>query len=142
MDALEGALHRVAPFDWDSRGAIHVFPLDMDAHGNVADVLCEYCQDNKISHVLVPKRVHCDERAISDAGYTVVMGPTVVELVRGDGLLHQLRNLGLDWRSEVTTLLKHYALGTVREPEIDRWLGQFERLGNHRAVGERLAAAD
>jgi hypothetical protein len=66
------------------------------------------------------------------------MGPTIVELVRGDGLLHQLRDLGLDWRSEVTARLKHYALGTVSEAEIDRWLGQFERLGNHRTVGEHL----
>src|SRR6266568_977059 len=30
------------------------------------------------------------------------------------------------------------ALGSVSEVEIDRWLGQFERLGNHRAVGEHL----
>jgi hypothetical protein len=66
------------------------------------------------------------------------MGPTIVELVRGDGLLHQLRDLGLDWRSEVNARLKHYALGTVSEAGIDRWLGQFERLGNHRAVGEHL----
>jgi hypothetical protein len=59
-------------------------------------------------------------------------------LVRGDGLRRQLRDLGLDWRSEVNVRLKHYALGTVNEGEIDRWLGQFERLGNHRAVGEHL----
>ena len=138
MDTLVRALDRLAPFDWVSRGAIRVFPLDEDAHGNVADILSEYCQNNKIRHVLVPKRVHCDERALSEAGYTVIMGPTIVELVRGDGLLRQLRDLGLDWRSEVHARLKHYALGTVSEGEIDRWLGQFERLGNHRAVGEHL----
>ncbi len=138
LDALVRALHRFAPFDWDSRKVIHVLPLDESKHGNVADIVCEYCQNNKIRHVLVPKRVHCDERAISEAGYTVVMGPTIVELVRGDGLLHQLRDLGLDWRSEVIARLKHYALGTVGESEIDRWLGQFERLGNHRGVGEHL----
>ncbi len=138
LDALVRALHRVAPFDWDSRRVIHVFALDEGSKGNVADTLCEYCQNNKIRYVLVPKRVHCDERAIVEAGYTVVMGPTVVELVRGEGLLHHLRDLGLDWRSEVITRLKHYALGAVGESEIDRWLGQFERLGNHRSVGEHL----
>lgn len=138
LDALVRALHRIAPFDWDSRGAIHVFPLEEGSQTNVSDALFEYCQNNKIRYVLVPKRVHCDERAISEAGYTVLMGPTIVELLHGDGLRHQLSDLGLDWRSEAITRLKHYALGTVGESEIDKWLGQFERLGNHRAVGEHL----
>ena len=47
-------------------------------------------------------------------------------------------DLPLDWRSEVTTRLSHYALGAVSETAVDKWLRQFERLGNHRAVGEHL----
>lgn len=138
LDALQKALRRVAGFDWGARRAIHIIPLDQGTDENVADILCEYCQNNNIRYVLVPKRVHCNERYLSQAGYTVVLGPTIVELVRGDGLLHHLRDMGLDWRSQVTARLKHYGLGTVREAEIDSWLGQFEHLGNHRAVGEHL----
>ncbi len=138
FEALVKALHRIAPFDWAARGTIHVFPLDQNSRTNIADILCEYCQNNSIRNVLVPKRVHCDERALSEAGYIVAMGPTIVELVRGDGLFRHLRDLGLDWRSEVIARLKHYALDTVSEAEIDKWLWQFERLGNHRAVGEHL----
>ncbi len=138
LDALQRALHKIAPFDWASRGVIHTFPLDEGTGLNAADALFEYCQDNKIEYVLVPKRVHCNEKAIAEAGYTVVMGPPVVEMVRGNGLLQHLRTLGLDWRSETISRLKHYSLGAVGDPEIDKWLGQFERLGNHRAVGEHL----
>ena len=58
--------------------------------------------------------------------------------MRGSGLLRHLSELGLDWRGEVITRLGHYALGSIGEVEIDRWLAQFERLGNHRAVGEHL----
>jgi len=138
LGSLEKALHRVAAFDWAARRAIQVFALDEGTHRDVTDTLCEYCQNNKIRHILVPKRVHCNERQLSEAGYTVMMGPTIVELVHGDGLRDHLHDLGLDWRSEMTARLNHYALGTVSEAEIDRWLGQFERLGNHRAVGEHL----
>jgi len=82
--------------------------------------------------------VHCGEAAISDAGYSVIIGPTIGELVHGNGLLRHLQDLSLDWRSEVTTRLNHYALGSVSDAEIDSWLGQFERLGNHRTVGKHL----
>src|SRR5436309_22312 len=88
FDALKEALNKVASFDWVARGVIYVFPLDREPPGTLADAICDYCQTNKVRHVLVPKRVHCGEKAISDAGYTVVMGPTIVELIRGDGLLH------------------------------------------------------
>jgi hypothetical protein len=138
LEALEKALYRIAPFDWVARGSIHIFPLEATNQENVADAICEYCQNNKIQHVLVPKRVHCGETAISEAGFAVIAGPTIVELVHGNGLLRHLSELGLDWRSEVTTRLGHYALGSIGEVEIDRWLAQFERLGNHRAVGEHL----
>jgi len=138
LEALEKALDRAAPFDWVARGSIHIFPLDGTTQEKVADAICEYCQNNKIQHVLVPKRVHCDERIVSEAGYSVIAGPTIVELVHGNGLLRHLSELGLDWRSEVTARLGHYALGSIGEVEIDRWLAQFERLGNHRAVGEHL----
>lgn len=138
LEALQKALHRIAPFDWVARGTIHVFPLDEATQEDVADAICDYCQSNKIQHVLVPKRVHCNERAISEAGYSVITGPTIVELVRGNGLPRHLRDLNLDWRSEVLSRLNHYALGSLTELGLDKWLGQFERLGNHRSVGEHL----
>lgn len=138
LEALQKALNRIAPFDWVAGGLIHVFPLDEHTQKGIADAICEYCQSNKIRHVLVPKRVHCDEKAISEAGYSVITGPTIGELVNGDGLLRHLRDLRLDWRSEATARLEHYALGSVGEAEIDKWLAQFEHLGNHRPVGEHL----
>lgn len=137
-EALEKALHRIAPFDWATRRLIHVFPFDPAKDENVADAICDYCQDNKISHVLVPKRVHCGEKDISDAGYIVIGGPTIGELVHGNGLLRHLRDLSLDWRGEVAGRMNHYGLGSVSEGEIDQWLRQFELLGNHRAVGVHL----
>src|ERR1035437_219332 len=137
-EALVRALNRIAPFDWAVRRAIHVFSLDEGAIESVADILCEYCQNNRIRNILVPRRVHCDEMALSDAGYAVIRGPTIGELLRGSGLLEHLRDLRLDWQSEVASRLDHYALGTVTEKDMDRWLGQFERLGNHRPVGEHL----
>jgi len=138
LEALKKALNRIAPFDWVSRGSIHVFPLDGEIPSNLADDVCEYCQSNGIRHVLIPKRVHCDENRISDAGYSIISGPTIAELTRGDGLQRHLRDLKFDWRSEVMERLGQYGLGTIRESDIDRWLRQFERLGNHRAVGEHL----
>jgi len=138
LNALEKALNRVAPFDWAARRLIHVFPLDNTAQQTIADAICEYCQSNKIQCVLVPKRVHCGEKAISEAGYSVITGPTIRELAHGDGLHRHLRELRLDWRSEVTSRLEHYALSSIGEVELDSWLGQFERLGNHRTVGEHL----
>ena len=68
LEALEKALYRVAPFDWVARRSIHIFPLDGPTQENAADAICEYCQDNKIQHVLVPKRVHCGEKTISRLG--------------------------------------------------------------------------
>jgi hypothetical protein len=137
-EALKEALNRIAPFDWATRGLIHIFSLDEPTQKNVAYTICEYCENNNIQNILVPKRVHCDAEAISDAGYSVITGPTLVELVRGGGLRRHLRDLSLDWRCEVTARLNPYALGLVSEVEIDKWLRQFERLGNHRAVGEHL----
>ena len=96
LEALQKALNRIAPFDWVAGGLIHVFPLDEHTQKGIADAICEYCQSNKIRHVLVPKRVHCDEKAISEAGYSVITGPTIGELVNGDGLLRHLRDLRLD----------------------------------------------
>ncbi len=49
-----------------------------------------------------------------------------------------LRDLKLDWRSGVMERLGNFGLGTILETDIDRWLWQFERLGNHRTVGEHL----
>jgi hypothetical protein len=82
--------------------------------------------------------VHCSERAISAAGYSVITGPTITELLHGSALHRQLHDLGLDWRSVTISRLHHYGLASVGEAEIDKWLGQFERLDNHRSVGEHL----
>ncbi len=48
------------------------------------------------------------------------------------------RSLQLDWRSATAARLNHYAMGTIDTLRIDDWLRQFERLGNHRHVGEHL----
>jgi len=42
LEALEKALHRIAPFDWAARGLIRLFPLDAASDRNVADAICEY----------------------------------------------------------------------------------------------------
>ena len=110
-EALKEALNRIAPFDWATRGSIHIFSLDEPTQKNVADTICEFCENNNIQNILVPKRVHCDADAISEAGYSVITGPTLVELVRGGGLRRHLRDLNLDWRCEVTARLNPYAMG-------------------------------
>jgi hypothetical protein len=102
------------------------------------DELIEVCQGNHIEDILIPKRLHCNEKALSAAGYNVIMGPGIKELVQGHGLRNCLRRLGLDWLSNALTRLANYGLGPVGEKEITIWLGQFERLGNHRPVGEHL----
>ena len=136
--SLVKALNRVAPYDWCIQGKIHVFPIDDPQSENVADDVSEFCQDNSIQHILLPKRLHCGELALQEAGYTVLMGPGISELLRGHGLRNQLRALQLDWRSEVVARLVHYSHGPVGEIEIETWLGQFERLGIQRAIGEHL----
>jgi hypothetical protein len=135
--SLEKALDTFAPYDWAAGGSVHLFPIDEPRHPDF-DKLVEYCQGNNIEHILVPKRLHCCQSALSKAGYTVLLGPGINELIQGHGLRDQLRLLQLDWRSNVTARLANYGLGPVGENEISNWLAQFQRLGNHRAVGEHL----
>lgn len=134
-ESLLKALDRVAPYNWADLGKIHVFEIDAQ---ETAVALYEYCQSNGIQDVLIPSRLHCDERALQEAGYNVINGPSINNLVHGDGLEKHLGRLRLDWRSELSAQVGRYGLGTVAEPDINRWLGQFERLGNHRPVGEHL----
>jgi hypothetical protein len=136
--ALEKALDRLAPYNWAEERKIHVFAFNDQEHSDIGSSLSEYCQNHHIQDILIPHRLHCDEDALLEAGYTVVMGPSIKRLIYGHGLQNHLRRLGLDWRSEVISRLKHYALAAVDETQIDKWLAQFERLGNHRAVGEHL----
>lgn len=136
-DSLKGALDRLAPFDWETTGSIHVFRVEGNPR-TVAHDLDEYCQNHGLRTMLVPRRVHCDEQKLSSAGYNVVTVPSINFLLYGPGLRDQLQELGLDWRSRVLSRLSHYALSTIGNTEIDRWLQQFEVLGNHRAVGEHL----
>jgi hypothetical protein len=135
--SLKEDLDRLAPFDWETRGLIHVFPVKGDPR-KVADQLDEYCQNHGLSTILVPKRVHCEEPRLSEAGYKVLNLPSINFLLHGPGLRDQLQELGLDWRSRVLSRLNQYALSTVGNAEIDRWLHQFEFLGTHRTVGEHL----
>ena len=86
LDELRACLGRVAPFDWATRGKIHVFPVEGAARVQIADRICEYCESNNIRHVLVPRRLHCDERTLTSAGYSVISGPLIAELLRGGGL--------------------------------------------------------
>ena len=135
--SLVGALNTFARHDWAVRGQIHLFPLDQPlAQG--ANELTSFCQSNNIKTILVPQRVHCDSETLRDAGYDVLLGPNILELTQGFKLREYLREYGLDWRSEVLANLGNYGLGKVGEAEMDSWLGQFERLGNHKPVGEHL----
>ncbi len=134
--SLEAALNKFAGYDWADRRSIHLFP--MDEPRSDLDGLIEYCQGNSISCIFVPKRVQCDVAALQNAGYTVLLGPSINELVQGHGLRDQLRHLGLDWQSCVISRLAGYGLGPVRDNDLSGWLAQFERLGNHREVGEHL----
>jgi hypothetical protein len=134
--SLEAALDTFAPFDWAVRGSIHLIPIDeprRDLNG-----LFKYCQDNDIEHILVTKRLHSYERPLSEAGYTVLTGPGIKELIQGHALRDKLRMLHLDWQGHVMARLANYGLGPLCENGINSWLAQFQRLGNHRAVGEHL----
>src|ERR1039457_4447863 len=86
LEALQKALRKVAGFDWDSRGSLHVFALDQRPQGGFAEAICDYCRSHKVVYVLVPRRVHCDEKALTQAGYSVLMGPSIAELTKGRGL--------------------------------------------------------
>jgi len=138
-DSLQSALNRIAGFDWELRRSVHTFTIDVSLPKNsISQQICEYCQANSIQNILVPLRVHCGERQLAEAGYSVINGPSVKQLIHGNGLQSRLRDLKLDWRSQVSDRLSQYALGFISSAHVDQWLGQFERLGNHRAVGEHL----
>ncbi len=133
---LEGALSKIAGYDWADRRNIHLFPMD-DPRSEKRGLI-EYCQNNRIQNVLVPNRLQCGEKILQNAGYTVLLVPCISELVEGHALRDQLRKLGLDWLSCVLGRLSRYGLDVVGEGEVSTWLAQFERLGNHREVGEHL----
>ncbi len=135
--SLEKALNTFVPYDWREGGSIRLRPVDPSAPEETAS-LCEYCQSNGIDEILVPKRLHCDETELREAGYRVTVGSAISELVRGRGLQKELQRLRLEWRSEVLARLENFGLHEIREREMDHWLEQFESLGNHRAVGEHL----
>src|SRR5687768_4989772 len=131
-DALVRLLNRVAPYDWARSTEIHVIAINDQHVASDADRVFAYCQDHDIDQVLVPSRIHLDEQMIAEAGYTVRSAASVRNLISGNGLLKHLSALKLDWRSKLKDRVDRFSLGTVDGPGIDRWLMQFERLGNHR----------
>jgi hypothetical protein len=136
---LVEALNKFAPYDWRERRKIHIVPIDSAKNPtDQAGALIGYCQDNDIQEILIPERIQCGSEELKNAGYTVTSGPSIANLTRNTGLQRHLQQRKHDWRSEVEQRLNQYALGMVGPLEIDAWLGQFERLGNHRAVGEHL----
>jgi hypothetical protein len=137
---LRRALDRIAPFNWAEGKNIYLFGFAGQQDEDFITALCEFCQNKGVKDVLLPdpherNRV---ERTLRKAGYSVSLGPGITNLVHGTGLDTCLRKYGFDWRSDVTHRLTHYALGTVGEKEIETWIAQFDRLGDHRSVGEHL----
>lgn len=54
-------------------------------------------------------------------------------------LKSRLRQLGLDWRHEVTRVLEHSWLQhTVSRQDVDNWLDQFKKFGSYDWIGEGL----
>jgi hypothetical protein len=139
QDEIKSALRRFASYDWASKGKIFVLPIEPDELGKAAsERIAEFCQANNVKTILLPARLHCKEQSLRKSGYKVINGPSIEAFVQGTALLDHLREMGLDWRTEVIGRLQHYALAPIGLQEVERWLGQFERLGNHRAVGEHL----
>ncbi len=135
---LIAALNRFAPFDWQDRGIIHIFPLGEVTSPDVTERIIHYCQSHNIDDILAPPRIHCDEQALVDAGYTVIQGPSIKNLIHGQALRSQLQKLKLDWRSQVLSRLNNFGLAKLEESHLEAWLSQFEKLSNHLPVGEHL----
>jgi hypothetical protein len=136
--ALVNLLARVAGHDWERSAQLHVFAIHDECEASDADEVFQYCQAHQIRDVLVPGRIHLKEQRLSDADYTVRRASSVKNLLHGDGLTKHLAELKLDWRSKLLERARHFAHGTIDSDMVDRWLKQFERLGNHRTVGEHL----
>jgi len=107
--SIVGALDKFAPFDWAAQRSIHLFVLEKQ--GMHSNQLIEYCQNNDIKHVLVPKRLQC-ARELRAAGYRVHLGPAIMELVQGHALRDFLREPRLDWLSRCLAKLANYGLVT------------------------------
>src|ERR1700722_10923464 len=135
---LEHALDKIARYDWAPRRQIHTFPIDGFDKNALTTALCVYCRDTGIDTVLLHDKIFHSGRGLRKAGYKVIEGPGIHNLIWGHGLGSHLRQLGLDWRSQAMDRLKQYAHGTIGEAEIDLWLSQFDLLGDHRTVGEQL----
>lgn len=135
-------LNRLAHYDWQNRNEILVVELPKGASPKKnAAFLCEKIQDKECSGqltVLIPSRVHVTDIFLTDAGYSVIKGSSISNMLHKDGLSKELKKFGLSWLLSVQKNIGMYSLANISETDINSWLNQFERLGNHRPVGEHL----
>lgn len=141
-DKLASVLDRHARFDWRKRNEIIVIELQegLSPDENAMHV-CDGLQGHMLSPhftVLVPNRVHITSNILIEAGYSVTNATSINHLIHGQGLINELKNKGLDWRTSVLSMTQRYALAKITEDHIESWLKQFEFLGNHLPVGEHL----
>src|SRR5437867_3472216 len=91
--AILRTLNKVASHNWRQTGRIHVLQLrSQDSRANF-EIVSEYCQNNRITDILVPPRIHIGENLLREAGYSVHLAPSYKNLVHGDGLTQSLHTL-------------------------------------------------
>jgi len=136
LDRFRAALHKLAGYDWDRDGNINV--CDTGTGAPDPERVIPFCQVHGVTEVLVPANLYLDDRPFKRAGYDVTFGKSLDYLLNGPGLQRFLTERGLDWRSHARSLLSEYGLAVVSDDDVEHWLAQFERLSEHRPVGEHL----